>query len=164
MIWPYSLLPHPSAEIWGHRDPLIILTAVLTRLFESAATESSTMGEWNKQMRRFCFTLHQMQNAANVTKKSPCIVQSVDLNALDFCVDSMKSFSHISEQVQCLSLCVRCCVAAEYYFNFASYFIFMLLWLRDIFFLLSWGGARLRPLGTSVTVWPIVTAPDDTEV
>jgi hypothetical protein len=29
------------------------------------------------------------------------------------------------------------------------------------FFLVSWGGARLSPLGTSGTNWPIVPAPDD---
>jgi hypothetical protein len=28
-------------------------------------------------------------------------------------------------------------------------------------FLVSWGGVRLRPLGTSDTNWPIVPAPDD---
>jgi hypothetical protein len=28
-------------------------------------------------------------------------------------------------------------------------------------FLVSWGGARLSPLGTSATNWPIVPAPDD---
>jgi hypothetical protein len=27
--------------------------------------------------------------------------------------------------------------------------------------LVSWGGVRLSPLGTSATVWPIVPAPDD---
>jgi hypothetical protein len=25
----------------------------------------------------------------------------------------------------------------------------------------SWGGVRLSPLGTSATIWPIVSAPDD---
>jgi hypothetical protein len=29
------------------------------------------------------------------------------------------------------------------------------------FFLVSWGGLRLSPLGTSATVWPIVPAPED---
>jgi hypothetical protein len=29
------------------------------------------------------------------------------------------------------------------------------------FFLVSWGGVRLGPLGTSATIWPIVPAPDD---
>jgi hypothetical protein len=29
------------------------------------------------------------------------------------------------------------------------------------FFLVSWGGVRLSPLGTSATNWPIVPAPDD---
>jgi hypothetical protein len=28
-------------------------------------------------------------------------------------------------------------------------------------FLVSWGGVRLSPLGTSATIWPIVPAPDD---
>jgi hypothetical protein len=32
---------------------------------------------------------------------------------------------------------------------------------RIFFFLVSWVGARLRPLGTSATNWPIVSAPDD---
>jgi hypothetical protein len=32
---------------------------------------------------------------------------------------------------------------------------------RRVFFLISWGGVRLSPLGTSVTIWPIVPAPDD---
>jgi hypothetical protein len=38
-----------------------------------------------------------------------------------------------------------------------------LQYLRDILalFLVSWGGVRLSPLGTSVTNWPIVPAPDD---
>jgi hypothetical protein len=27
--------------------------------------------------------------------------------------------------------------------------------------LVSWGGVRLSPLGTSATIWPIVPAPDD---
>jgi hypothetical protein len=31
----------------------------------------------------------------------------------------------------------------------------------SIFFLISWGGVRLSPLGTSATVWPIVPDPDD---
>jgi hypothetical protein len=30
-----------------------------------------------------------------------------------------------------------------------------------VFCLVSWGGVRLSPLGTSVTNWPIVPAPDD---
>jgi hypothetical protein len=30
-----------------------------------------------------------------------------------------------------------------------------------VFFLLSWGGVRLSPLGTAATVWLIVPAPDD---
>jgi hypothetical protein len=34
-------------------------------------------------------------------------------------------------------------------------FLFLLI------FLISWGGVRLSPLGTSATVWPIVPAPDD---
>jgi hypothetical protein len=29
------------------------------------------------------------------------------------------------------------------------------------FFLVSWGGVRLSPLGTSATIWPIVPAPDN---
>jgi hypothetical protein len=29
------------------------------------------------------------------------------------------------------------------------------------FFLVSWGGVRLSPLGTSATNWPILPAPDD---
>jgi hypothetical protein len=29
------------------------------------------------------------------------------------------------------------------------------------FSLVSWGGVRLSPLGTSATIWPIVPAPDD---
>jgi hypothetical protein len=29
------------------------------------------------------------------------------------------------------------------------------------FFLISWGGVRLSPLGTPATIWPIVPAPDD---
>jgi hypothetical protein len=29
------------------------------------------------------------------------------------------------------------------------------------FFLVSWCGVRLSPLGTSATNWPIVPAPDD---
>jgi hypothetical protein len=29
------------------------------------------------------------------------------------------------------------------------------------FFLVSWSGVRLRPFGTSATIWPIVPAPDD---
>jgi hypothetical protein len=29
------------------------------------------------------------------------------------------------------------------------------------FFLVSWGGVRLSPLGMSATNWPIVPAPDD---
>jgi hypothetical protein len=32
---------------------------------------------------------------------------------------------------------------------------------RVFFFLLSWGGVRLGPLGTPATNWPIVPAPDD---
>jgi hypothetical protein len=38
------------------------------------------------------------------------------------------------------------------------------LWtLRQLvfFFLVSWGGVRLSPLGTSANIWPIVPAPDD---
>jgi hypothetical protein len=31
----------------------------------------------------------------------------------------------------------------------------------QVFFLVSWGGVRLSPLGTSATNWPIVPAPDD---
>jgi hypothetical protein len=30
-----------------------------------------------------------------------------------------------------------------------------------VFFLVSWGGVRLSPLGTAATNWPIVPAPDD---
>jgi hypothetical protein len=30
-----------------------------------------------------------------------------------------------------------------------------------VFSLVSWGGVRLSPLGTSATIWPIVPAPDD---
>jgi hypothetical protein len=30
-----------------------------------------------------------------------------------------------------------------------------------VFFLVSWGGVRLNPLGTSATTWPTVPAPDD---
>jgi hypothetical protein len=33
--------------------------------------------------------------------------------------------------------------------------------LFKFFFLVSWGGVRLSPLGTSATNWPIVPAPDD---
>jgi hypothetical protein len=33
--------------------------------------------------------------------------------------------------------------------------------LNTVFFLVSWGGVRLSPLGTSATNWPIVPAPDD---
>jgi hypothetical protein len=33
--------------------------------------------------------------------------------------------------------------------------------LSVVFFLVSWGGVRLSPLGTSATNWPIVPAPDD---
>jgi hypothetical protein len=29
------------------------------------------------------------------------------------------------------------------------------------FFLVSWGGVRLSPLGTSANIWPIESAPDD---
>jgi hypothetical protein len=32
---------------------------------------------------------------------------------------------------------------------------------RDGMFFNTWSGVRLRPLGTSATVWPIVPAPDD---
>jgi hypothetical protein len=31
----------------------------------------------------------------------------------------------------------------------------------SFFFLVSWGGVRLSPLGTSATDWPNVPAPDD---
>jgi hypothetical protein len=31
----------------------------------------------------------------------------------------------------------------------------------EIFLLVSWGGVRLSPLGTSATNWPIVSALDD---
>jgi hypothetical protein len=45
------------------------------------------------------------------------------------------------------------------------YLIFNRLFLTVIltfhFFLVSWGGVRQSPLGTSATNWPIVTAPDD---
>jgi hypothetical protein len=30
-----------------------------------------------------------------------------------------------------------------------------------VLFLVSWGGVRLSPLGTSATNWPIVPVPDD---
>jgi hypothetical protein len=30
-----------------------------------------------------------------------------------------------------------------------------------VLFLVSWGGVRLSPLGTSATIWPTVPAPDD---
>jgi hypothetical protein len=33
--------------------------------------------------------------------------------------------------------------------------------IKSIQHLVSWGGLRLRPLGTSATIWPIVPAPDD---
>jgi hypothetical protein len=33
--------------------------------------------------------------------------------------------------------------------------------LQLVFLLVSWGGVRLSPLGTSATNWPIVPAPDD---
>jgi hypothetical protein len=33
----------------------------------------------------------------------------------------------------------------------------------DIYILVSWGGVRLSPLGTSATNWPIAPAPDDDE-
>jgi hypothetical protein len=29
------------------------------------------------------------------------------------------------------------------------------------FFLVSWGGVRLGPLGTAVTVWAVIPAPDE---
>jgi hypothetical protein len=32
---------------------------------------------------------------------------------------------------------------------------------KDEFFLVSRGGLRLSPLGTSATIWPIVPSPDD---
>jgi hypothetical protein len=35
------------------------------------------------------------------------------------------------------------------------------VWVQ--FFLFSWGGVRLSPLGTSATKWPTVPAPDDGE-
>jgi hypothetical protein len=33
--------------------------------------------------------------------------------------------------------------------------------VRSVFFLVSWGGVRMSPFGTSATNWPIVPAPDD---
>jgi hypothetical protein len=33
-------------------------------------------------------------------------------------------------------------------------------YLLGFFFLVSWGGVRLNPLGTSATILPIVPAPD----
>jgi hypothetical protein len=34
-------------------------------------------------------------------------------------------------------------------------------WLDDFnFFIISYGGVRLSPLGASATIWPIVPAPD----
>jgi hypothetical protein len=38
--------------------------------------------------------------------------------------------------------------------------IYYILWIY-ILFLVSWGGVRLSPLGTSATNWRIVPAPDD---
>jgi hypothetical protein len=32
---------------------------------------------------------------------------------------------------------------------------------REYFFIVSWGGVKLSPLGSSVTIWPIVPALDD---
>jgi hypothetical protein len=34
-------------------------------------------------------------------------------------------------------------------------------WRTSSFFLISWGGVRMSPLGTSATIWPTVPAPDD---
>jgi hypothetical protein len=34
-------------------------------------------------------------------------------------------------------------------------------WEMSSSFLVSWGGVRVNPLGTSVTIWPIVPASDD---
>jgi hypothetical protein len=36
-----------------------------------------------------------------------------------------------------------------------------LLYPSLVFFLVSLGGVRLSPLGTSANIWPIVAAPDD---
>jgi hypothetical protein len=49
-------------------------------------------------------------------------------------------------------------------FNFTTLFkcgcfISLLFFLH--FILVSWGGVRLNPLGTSATIWPTVPAPDD---
>jgi hypothetical protein len=33
--------------------------------------------------------------------------------------------------------------------------------IMKVFFLISWGGVRLSPLGMSVANWPILSAPDD---
>jgi hypothetical protein len=49
-------------------------------------------------------------------------------------------------------------------FSFPLYII--LVPIRDgilvcFFFLVSWAGVRLSPLGTSANIWPIVPAPDD---
>jgi hypothetical protein len=43
----------------------------------------------------------------------------------------------------------------------------VVIWIFEVyvlvtnFLLISWGGVRLSPLGTSVTNWPIVPALDD---
>jgi hypothetical protein len=42
-----------------------------------------------------------------------------------------------------------------------AYFILFYFILSYFIFLVSWGGVRLSPLGTSVNIWPIVPAPDD---
>jgi hypothetical protein len=42
----------------------------------------------------------------------------------------------------------------EFSLGCTSFFIYF-------FFSFSWGWVRLSPLGTSVTIWPIVPAPDD---
>jgi hypothetical protein len=34
-------------------------------------------------------------------------------------------------------------------------------WIREFSFIISWGGVRLSPLGTSATIWPTVPDPDD---
>jgi hypothetical protein len=48
-------------------------------------------------------------------------------------------------------------------FQHLSVILIFLLLIHDHpgFFLVSWGGVRLGPLGTSATNWPIVPAPDD---
>jgi hypothetical protein len=39
--------------------------------------------------------------------------------------------------------------------------VFLAVYATVIFFLVLWGGVRLCPLGTSATIWPVVSAPID---